>query len=695
MIFKNDDEFRYFKDGEDIKKLNDANLLQGFNRFIRFSKDGAYVFFDIRQRKKLKKSEMSVQLWRYNDVKLHSEEGEQTILASYNLAQKKTVLIGEGITNFPKSENAADTLVLVQNWKRLDEPWSIGNDVAAAFVSTKNGQRKELSFLNNNRNFSISPSGKFLVYFDNKQKNYFSYEISTETIRNLSEGLHVNWIDSRYSEDYGCLPRGIASWYKNDDAVLIYDQHDIWKFDLLSNQKPINLTSGYGKNNETIFNLALTEYVDNGLDKTQKIYLNAFNTETKDNGFFLIKLSENGVLKKLTMGPVYFNSTATSVPIGSDFSPLKAKNSEVYIVSKMSATQSPNYFSTVNFKDFTQLSDLKPEKDFNWYTTELHKWKSLDGRLLKGILYKPQNFDPNKKYPIVFHYYETKSDGLNIFLKPDPLCNGCNINIPTFVNHDYLVFTPDIYFKIGDPMQGTYDALVSAAEYVSKLPFVNKDKMGLQGCSFGGLQTNYLVTHTNLFSAACSASGIADLISAYGSLEGIEGGVQYGSKQFYFEGIGQQGRMGGTLWNKPANYIKNSPVFQIAKITTPILIMHGKKDGRCLYSNILEFFTGLRRLGKKSWMLVYPNAGHGLTEKEDVNDFSMRMMQFFDYYLKDKPAPVWMIDGISEDSKDIENGFSLETEGRLPGPDLLISKEREIVDSLSKQKFNPITIIEH
>ncbi len=357
----------------------------------------------------------------------------------------------------------------------------------------------------------------------------------------------------------------------------------------------------------------------------------------------------------------------------------------MYIVRGMSAVDAPNYFSTKDFKTLTRLSNLQPQKGYNWYTSELHTWKSLDGRKLQGVLYKPENFDPNKKYPVIFHYYERKSDGLNAYLQPETLCNGCNINIPTYVSQGYLVFCPDIYYKVGNPMQGTYDAVVSAAKYVSGLPFVNGSRLGIQGCSFGGLQTNYLVTHTGLFAAAVTTSGLADMISAYGDLAGNEF-----SLQGYFEGNGEQARIGVDLWKNPQAYIKNSPLFQVDKVSTPLLMMHTPNDGIYRYANTLEFFLGLRRMGKKAWMLVYANENHGIfNSKEKVNDFSTRMMQFFDHYLKDKPAPVWMTRDLSA-GVGPGNGYEYDTEIKTTGPGLLRPEEQRKVDSMMIRK--PIKI---
>ncbi len=224
-----------------------------------------------------------------------------------------------------------------------------------------------------------------------------------------------------------------------------------------------------------------------------------------------------------------------------------------------------------------------------------------------------------------------------------------DVNIPWFVSRGYLVFTPDIRYIIGQTGERVYNSVVSAAQYFSQTPWVDAAKMGINGHSFGGYETNYLVTHTSLFAAAATAAGPANFISHYG---GIQGKIyRANSGQAMYET--SQMRMSATLWQTPDLYIKNSPVFSIDKVTTPILIMHNKADDLVPWMQSVELFTGLRRLGKKAWMLQYDEGGHGIHGKE-AEDFTIRLTQFFDHYLKNAPPPRWMTEGIPAKLKGIE-----------------------------------------
>jgi dipeptidyl aminopeptidase/acylaminoacyl peptidase len=303
------------------------------------------------------------------------------------------------------------------------------------------------------------------------------------------------------------------------------------------------------------------------------------------------------------------------------------------------------------------LTDIKPQEHYNWLTTQLIRWKTFSGEVGEGVLYKPENFDSTKKYPIIFHIYEKFSNQINEFKKPE-LSNG-EMNVPYFVSNGYLVFEPDIHYNIGYPGESAYDYVISAAKQLSKLTYIDSMKMGLQGISFGGYEINFIIANTKIFAAASSSAGICNLVSGYGSLRGS--GI---SSQYIYET--HQGRIGKTLWEKPDLYIKNSPIFNADRVSTPLLIMHNKGDQSVPWSQGIEWFTALRRLGKKVWMLEYDDEGHGIGGKNNMIDFSIRLKQFFDYYLECKSAPKWMTIGIPAILKKKETGLELDDSLRMP-----------------------------
>lgn len=660
----------------------DSGLKVG--EIVRFNNDGKRILVTLKKEDTAKPVSNIVSVWSYFDHVLRSRQEAETRARSYigiiNIYDREIIQIEKEFENvyFNTSINESDTVGVITHQEidaRTGEvSWNLSGRISYYLVSVKTGKRTKI-----NQYPYISPTGTYAVYFDPELERFVSFNNQTELLTKISERMTRVLTNNGKNKE---VLWSIVGWLDDNHSILVCDKYDIWILDLNGNKPAVNLTNGYGRKNNITFSIVKESINQNILKKNSKLILSAFNLVTKDNGFYSKTLSRSGDPEILTMGPYIFDTNSGYAPYWSGFQPLKAKNASVYIVRRMSPTEAPNYFVTKDFTKFNPISNLHPEKKYNWYTTELHSWKSLDGKILQGILYKPENFDPNKKYPVIFYYYERKSDGLNAYLSPGLLGEGSGtINIPTYVSNGYLVFLPDIYYKIGDPMQGTYDAVISAANYVSNLPFIDKRKMGIQGCSWGGLQTNYLVTHSDIFAAACASSSFSNLISGYGS-------TSFGaSQQGYFED--GQGRIGASLWDKPASYIKNSPIFNVHKVTTPVLLMQGlKDDGPTAFTDAVQFFTGLRRLGKKSWLLAY-DGGHGLSGK-NASDFSIRMMQFFDHYLKDKLAPVWMVDGIPASRRGLDDGLALDVKGTVPGPGILIPEEQQKVDSLLSRK--PITI---
>ena len=301
-------------------------------------------------------------------------------------------------------------------------------------------------------------------------------------------------------------------------------------------------------------------------------------------------------------------------------------------------------------KETKQLSDINPQQNtYNWYTAELVSWKMFNGKPGKGILYKPENFDPSKKYPVIFYFYERDADSMYLYRAPQPM--GSTINIPYYTSNGYIVFDPSIYYTKGEPGESAYNSVVSAAKYLSKFKWVDSTKLALQGHSWGGYQIAYLVTRTNMFVAAEAGAPVANMTSAYSGIRWSTGV----SREFQYER--GQSRIGYSLWERPDLYIKNSPLFRADKVQTPLLMMHNDADGAVPWYQGIEYFSALKRLGKKAWLIEYNGEDHNLVERKNRKDWAIRMSQFFDHYLKGAPAPKWMTQGVPATEKGKEWGL--------------------------------------
>lgn len=688
-----DVSFWYYRAGTDtavrLADRTSAALEDGMRleRIERFSRDGRRLFVQVQEPAGSgpRPGAAPVHVWSYTDPKLQSQQvhelGAKSYLAVIALDGRRLIRLQQDdeYVMYDGDGSAVDDFGLTEAQRAGsgEENWNPGFQVPPYLVSMKDGTRIPIpSAPRAGGALTRSPGGKYLIYYDRTQQDFFTYEVASGITRNITQGLTATWQRLYSGEDRPSAAhsaRGVAAWLHGDAAVLLYDRYDLWRVDPLGQQPAVNLTNGYGSRHKLVFSLALDREARRAIAPQERLLLAAFNVHTKDSGFYRLVLGKGGDPTRLSMGPYLYDGG----------SPMKAQDAEMYLVRRMSATESPNYFSTADFKTFTRLSDLHPERQYNWLTTELHTWTMLDGRPSQGVLYKPENFDSTQRYPVIFHYYERKSDGLNAYPRPEALTGGCNINIPSYVSRGYLVFTPDIHFTVGETGESVLNAVVSAGRYLAKMPWVDATKLGIQGCSFGGFGTNYLVTHANLFAAAASAASVSDYISSYGALY-ANGASRQGTHE-----VGQH-RIGASLWEKPDLYIKNSPVLQADRVTTPLLLMHATNDGGVPFAQAVEFFTALRRLGKKAWLLQYDEGSHGLGgAPRSIADFSVRMAQFFDHYLKGGPPPKWMTRGIPARLRGIDDGLALDHEIPTPGPGLVADDGDRAVSSESGRAASP------
>lgn len=632
-----------------------------------FSKNGQYIYIRLEYSALLQKdSNMivdDIDVWKYDDA---------IIMPAQLLAAPRKYLAVTSVANNPTVVQLEDEDAVIHNFKNNDNYLLLRNntfDLDAYFLrdqvpqysvlSLKEGV-KELLFKHSGQNvdLKISPKEKFITWEDTISNDIYSYEIETKKVSNLTTSLALpnGWC----SRNGGYKPRRfdteIKGWGKNDLFFLICDGYDMWQIDPKGEKLPINITAGYGRKNEIHFQLGVMK--TDALKDGDILLMYAIDKQY-NNGFWKSFIGQSKMPQKGSLDPcLYSDIRMLYHPF-----PLKANNAESYLIVRQTASSSPNLFLTRNFKEFLKLSDIYPERSFNWMQSELIRWKMYDGKLGTGILYKPENFDPHKKYPIIFHYYQQKTGELHLYKQPDLDANG--ISIPWYVSNGYLVFVPDINaidYEPGRIGEIVINSVESAARYLYETNFwVDRDRMGLQGHSFGGYETNLIIANSTLFAAAQSSAGVSDLVSEAGSLA-------FGEQTMYsFVEHGQPNLGTGTLpWTHPEVYIRNSPIFRVDKIKTPLLMSHGRNDGVVKFTQAVEFFTALRRAEKKVWMVTHPDNHIMGSGDPKALDFVIRQQQFFDHYLKGRPAPLWMVEGISAKYKGVRSGLQLDSLNRTP-----------------------------
>lgn len=632
-----------------------------------FNRRGNRLYFYLTRRRKHLPPATGVQvdIWHYKDWPLQSEQikapdPEPLYLAVVPVGGGRVIRLqqeGERIffqqVGVPGDVAVVSVLTDSLAWQREAQSYSL------YAVSVIDGSRRlmgeRLPCQSFEHEFRFSPGGRWILWFNRCQKMWYSYDWEQGINRPVSGKIPYpiyNENSYEFAEHFpyrSMLEVGVGGWLAGDGQVLLYDDYDIWKVDLAGVLAPVCVTRGYGREHGVKLRIAW-DSDHRGNDESMRILregdsllLSGFN-KSMENGFFGMRLSGMRPPIPLCMLPAVLYAEKSQLdydPFPTSLVLQKAAGAPVWLLQRQSELEAPNYCITENFKGFQALSDIQPQRAYNWLTAELLHWKTLSGHEGRGILYKPEDFDPRKKYPVLFNYYEQQFCGLHHY--PTPTFCRDNIDVAYFVSRGYLVCVPDIHYRIGHPGEGVVDAVVSAARHLSRRPYVDSLHMGIQGHSFGGYETNYLVTHTNLFAAAAESAGATDLISFYGGLSlGLNG---YGQSLHYYYEV-SQGRMGITLWERPELYQENSPVLKADNVTTPLLMVHNKGDALVPFMQGVELFTSLQRLGKQVWMLQYDGEGHAIIQQNNSRDCTRRLLQFFDHFLKGAPAPVWMTEGV-------------------------------------------------
>ncbi|MGH2624261.1 MAG: alpha/beta hydrolase family protein, partial [Sphingobacterium sp.] len=366
------------------------------------------------------------------------------------------------------------------------------------------------------------------------------------------------------------------------------------------------------------------------------IFLNGFNETNKFSGLYKL---QNNTIKELWSEPFSYKAYAAN------------KKNDKIIYTKEDYENSPDLYLITNESKEIKITDINTQQsDYNWGTATLVNWKTPNGKQAKGILYKPENFDPNKKYPVIAYFYEKLSDGLYTYHAPTP--TPSRLNISYFVSNEYIVFAPDIEYEIGYPGKSAEEFVNSGMHFLARnYDWVDSTKMGIQGQSWGGYQVAHLITRTNMYAAAWAGAPVVNMTSAYGGIRWQTGM----SRQFQYEHT--QSRIGKPLWDAIDLYIENSPLFFMENVKTPVAIMHNDNDGAVPWYQGIEFFTALRRLNKPVWLLNYNGDAHNLVNKQNKKDIQIREAQFFDHFLKGKSAPNWIEKGVKATEKGIDWGL--------------------------------------
>ena len=623
------------------------------NGMLQFSKSASRLFFgtspEPRQKDttQLAENRPNVQVWSWDEpvqytVQNYNKEKDlkKSYQAVYNLGNGSIFqLANEELPNIQLGNEGDAPLALLSTSRpySLSSMWEARTRSDYYTVSLDNGERKQIAQADYGR-FRLSPQGKYAYWYGETDSCWYTIALAEgKQYRLTTPESFPAWDEENDVPDYP-YAHGAAGWTANDQNLLIYDRYDIWKFDPTAATPPINLTVN-GRKEKLSYRLEQLDKEARFIDLGKPQLLKGFNEATKGYGFYNARLSAPAAPKTLLAGNYMLRSIN------------KAKNTDDVIYTMETFQQYPDiHYSTLAFKKSVQLTHGdKQQEGFIWGTAELVSWISLDGRPLEGVVYKPANFDPNKKYPMMVNFYERNSETLYNYRMPEP--HRSTIDYHLYNSNEYVIFNPDIRYVDGYPGESCYNCLMPGITMMIAKGYIDEKGIGAQGHSWGGYQVAYLATRTNLFSAIESGAPVVNMFSAYG-------GIRWGSgmaRSFQYEHT--QSRLGATLWSSPLRYLENSPLFTMDKVQTPILIMHNDADGHVPWYQGIEYFVAMKRLGKPCWLLNYTGEPHWPMHMANRIDFQRRMFQFFNHYLKNDKMPKWMSEGVPAVEQPFELGY--------------------------------------
>ena len=626
---------------------------------LSFSDNGELLYFGTNRKPKAEPKDTLMEdekpvldIWTWKDKELQPEqkinlekEKKRTYKAVYLVDKDKFVQLGNPevreVRTIQKG-NGNIALGIDQTPYKLESSWTGESNGDYYLIDVETGIKRLI--VQNKSMVSLSPGGNFIVWFDSSDSCYYSRStnISSPDTIQLTKQVKVSFCDELWDMPGVPSPYGIAGWAENDKYIFISDRFDIWRFDLEGTKVPVSATHGYGRKNSLRMRYQKLDPEEEFIETSKPVIVSAFDERNKSEGFFNADLRNYSDPKLLLMEDYHFEKLK------------KAKKADVLIWTREDVNEPPALWTgSMSFDHRNRLSNTNPQQSqFIWPGAKLVHWNSFSGTDLEGLLYFPETIDPEKKYPMIVYFYERNADNLHIYTSPAP--TRSTVNRTYYTSNDYIVFIPDITYQEGYPGQAAFDAVVSGAQIVSNMfPFIDRKRIGIQGQSWGGYQTAWLITQTNMFAAAMAGAPVSNMTSAYGGIR-WESGL---SREFQYEN--SQSRIGGTLWERPLQYIENSPLFYVPKINTPLLIMHNDNDGAVPWYQGIELFSAMRRLQKPVWMLTYNNEEHNLKAESWANrmDLTIRMKQFFDHYLKDAPMPSWMQYGLPAIQKGKELGY--------------------------------------
>jgi dienelactone hydrolase len=623
---------------------------------VRWSRDGSKIFVGLKEqepetpRADAGEPQANVDVWHWKDPDPQSsqmlrvlQDRRASYIAALNVASKKLVQMADSnMRSVTPTPNGRWGIGRFDGPYRIENSWG-WNNADYYRVDLESGERtliaKKVA-----RAMGVSPDSKWFLYLRDKHVTAYNIETGKTVVVDATAGKSFVDEDDDHAAEKPIY--GVAGWSKDGKYLILNHKYDLWALPI-DGGKAMNLTSGVGDAQEVQFRLVRfgqggrggrgggggglfgTSGDDEGVDLAKPLTLAATGQWTKKTGYW--QVPPGGAPKPLIWADKQIGGVS------------KADSADRLIFTQQTFAEFPDYWtSNAAFETPKKVTDANPQlAEYAWGSKVLVDYRNSKGKRLQATLTLPAGYEKGKKYPMLVYFYEIMSNTHHTFSMP---VYDDRPHISSYASDGYLVLQPDVMYEIGKPGSSAVDCVTAAVKKVIELGYADPKHIGLQGHSWGGYQSSYIVTQTDMFAAVVTGAPLTNLISMYDELYKSTGTVNGGILET------SQGRMGVdvTPWNAHDLYEQQSPVYNVRNIKTPFLILQGTADGAVDWNQGLEFYNAARRNGKQVIFLSYPDEPHHLAKKENQKDFQVRMKQYFDHYLKGTPAPKWMTDGVPQ-----------------------------------------------
>jgi dipeptidyl aminopeptidase/acylaminoacyl peptidase len=572
----------------------------------------------------------AVEVWHARDVdvmprqKINARNDRQrNTLAAWHLDSGRFVPLGSELTE-RVTPLRRQRMAYGVNWTPYAMDRTIGRPLADVFlIDVETGARTKVKDGIDDQYLQASPGGKYLLYMHADQ--YWTIDTATRATANISKSVATSFINRESDATVKQKPAfGVAGWTRNDDAVLLYDKFDVWRI-AANGSGAARVTDGGAE--QLRYRYVRLDPDEEWIDSTKPLYFSVFGIWSKRSGY--ARLDPAAASAK----PLVIEDKSVS-GLG------KAEDAAVFAYVVQSFEEPPAAMvGGPDLEDARAVVRTNPfAADYAWGKSELVEYKSERGERLQGALFYPAGYEPGRKYPMVVYMYERLSDGLHRWSSPS---DREPYNPAVFTSLGYMLLQPDISFRPRDPGLSVADCVGAAVRRVIAMGSVDPARIGIIGHSWGGFDTVFLATHTNLFAAGVAGAPITDLVSNYGNHHWSAGIAETDHIE-----TGQQ-RMEVPIWEDLPAYIRNSAVFGVSTMKTPLLVAFGDNDGTVHWHQGVELYNIARRAKKDVVMLVYGGEDHSNRRKPNQLDYQRRIVQWFGHYLKGEPAQPWITSGVS------------------------------------------------